>query len=52
MWLIAIYGLAIFFGGAYLGRYSGNFITGGLDPMGSPPAPKKAVGGNGWRRAS
>ena len=45
MWLIAIYGLAIFFGGAYLGRYSGNFITGGLDPMGSPPAPKKAVGG-------
>ena len=45
MWLIAIYGLAIFFGGAYLGRYSGNFITGGLDPMGSPPAPKKAVAG-------
>ena len=45
IWLIAIYGLAIFFGGAYLGRYSGNFITGGLDPMGSPPAPKKAVAG-------
>jgi mono/diheme cytochrome c family protein len=45
MWLIAIYGLAIFFGGAYLGRYSGNFISGGLDPMGSPPAPKKAVAG-------
>src|SRR3954462_1950931 len=45
IWLIAIYGLAIFFGGAYLGRYSGNFIDGGLDPMGSPPAPKKAVTG-------
>src|SRR4029077_4054642 len=45
IWLIAIYGLAIFFGGASLGRYSGNFITGGLDPMGSPPAPKRAVAG-------
>jgi hypothetical protein len=45
IWLIAIYGLAIFFGGAYLGRYSGNFMSGGLDPMGSPPAPKKAVAG-------
>jgi mono/diheme cytochrome c family protein len=45
MWLIAVYGLAIFFGGAYLGRYSGNFTSGGLDPMGSPPAPKKAVAG-------
>ena len=45
IWLIAIYGLAIFFGGAYLGRYSGNFISGGLDPMGAPPTPKKAVAG-------
>ena len=45
IWLIAIYGLAIFFGGAYLGRYSGNFIDGGLDPMGVPPAPKKAAAG-------
>ena len=43
MWLIAIYGLAIFFGGAYLGRYSGNFTSGGLDPMGSPPTPKKTL---------
>jgi mono/diheme cytochrome c family protein len=47
IWLIAVYGLAVFFGGAYLGRYSGNFITGGLDPMGAPPAPKKAVTGPG-----
>jgi mono/diheme cytochrome c family protein len=45
IWLIAIYGLAIFFGGAYLGRYSGNFVGGGLDPMGAPPLAKKAAGG-------
>src|SRR6187397_581652 len=45
IWLIAIYELAIFFGGAYLGRYSGNFTSGGLDPMGAPPPPKKAVAG-------
>jgi len=47
IWLIAIYGLAIFFGGAYLGRYSGNFIGGGLDPLGAPPPAKKAVAGPG-----
>lgn len=34
IWLIAIYGLTIFFGGAYLGRYSGNFGGDGLDPLG------------------
>ncbi|MGA7274564.1 MAG: cytochrome c [Candidatus Udaeobacter sp.] len=45
IWLIAIYGLAIFFGGAYLGRYSGDFTGGGLDPMGAPPTAKKAAGG-------
>jgi mono/diheme cytochrome c family protein len=45
IWLIAIYGLTVFFGGAYLGRYSGNFLTGGLDPMGAPPSAKKAVAG-------
>src|SRR5438876_198565 len=45
IWLIAIYGLAIFFAGAYLGRYSGNFSSGGLDPMGAPPPAKKAAGG-------
>ena len=42
LWLIAIYGLAIFFGGAYLGRYSGNFSGDGLDPLGGAPRPKKA----------
>ena len=25
MWLIVVYGVAIFFGGAYRGRYSGSF---------------------------
>ncbi len=42
LWLIAIYGLAIFFGGAYLGRYSGNFSGDGLDPLGGAPRPMKA----------
>ena len=37
LWLIAIYGLAIFFGGAYLGRFSGNFSGDGLDPLGGAP---------------
>src|SRR2546430_526 len=32
IWLIAVYGLAVFFGGAYLGRYSGNFSGEALDP--------------------
>ena len=45
IWLIAIYGLAVFFGGAYLGRYSGNFTSSGLDPMGAPPPAKKAAAG-------
>src|SRR5438552_17861609 len=31
IWLIAVYGLALFFGGAYLGRYSGNFSGDSLD---------------------
>lgn len=31
IWLIAVYGLAVFFGGAYLGRYAGNFSGDGLD---------------------
>jgi mono/diheme cytochrome c family protein len=44
LWLIAIYGLAIFFGGAYLGRYSGNFSGDGLDPLGGAPRPTKSGG--------
>ena len=46
LWLIAVYGLAIFFGGAYLGRYSGNFSVDGLDPLGGPPPAVKKRGGS------
>jgi mono/diheme cytochrome c family protein len=42
MWVIAIYGLAVFSAGAYIGRYSGNFTGAGLDPLGVPPPTKKA----------
>ncbi len=42
IWLVAVYGLAVFFGGAYLGRYSGTFSGNGLDPLGGPPPSKKA----------
>jgi mono/diheme cytochrome c family protein len=37
LWLIAVYGLAVFFGGAYLGRYAGNFSGDGLDYLGGAP---------------
>lgn len=47
IWLIAIYGLTIFFGGAYLGRYSGNFSGTGLDPFGGAPRSKSAQTGPG-----
>jgi mono/diheme cytochrome c family protein len=46
IWLIAVYGLAIFCGGAYLGRYAGNFSGDGLDP-GTLPTAKKSVTGPG-----
>src|SRR5262249_29045800 len=42
LWLISVYGLAVFFGGAYLGRYSGNFGGDGLDPLGGAPRVAKA----------
>ena len=47
IWLIAVYGLAIFFAGAYLGRYSGSFSGESLDPMVGPPPKKTAVTGPG-----
>src|ERR671935_717095 len=47
IWLIAIYGLAVFFGGAYLGRYSGSFSGDALDPLGGPPPTKKGAIGPG-----
>ena len=45
IWLIAVYGLAVFFGGAYLGRYSGNFSGDALDPYGGEPPTMKKAGG-------
>src|SRR5438874_5989736 len=45
IWLIAVYGLAVFFGGAYLGRYSGNFSGEALDPYGGEPQAMKKAGG-------
>ena len=46
LWLIGVYGCAIFFGGAYLGRFSGSFSGDGLDPMGGAPhAMKQGPGG-------
>ena len=42
IWLIAVYGLAIFFGGAYLGRYAGNFTGESLDYSMTPTAAKAA----------
>ncbi len=37
IWLIVVYGLALFFGGAYLGRYSGNFSGDSLSIGFEPP---------------
>jgi mono/diheme cytochrome c family protein len=45
IWLIAIYAIAIFFGGAYLGRFSGNFNGESLDPGSVPTASKASVSG-------
>ena len=36
LWLIGIYALAVFFGGAYLGRFSGSFSGNSLDPGAVP----------------
>ncbi len=44
IWLIAIYAIAIFFGGAYLGRFSGNFNGESLDPGSVPTASKAGPG--------
>ena len=46
-WLIAVYGLAIFFGGAYLGRFSGNFSGDSLDPALIPMHKKSGPQGPG-----
>jgi mono/diheme cytochrome c family protein len=44
IWLIGIYGLAVFFGGAYLGRYSGGFTADSLDYSTSIPSRRGAQG--------
>src|SRR4051812_38615752 len=53
LWLIALYGLAVFFAGAYLGRYSGNFSGDGLDPLGgAEPVKKHGAAGGGATQAA
>jgi mono/diheme cytochrome c family protein len=47
MWLIAVYGLALFLGGAYLGRYSGAFTGEALDPPIHPLHRGPGGGGTG-----
>ena len=44
IWLIVVYGLALFFGGAYLGRFSGNFSG---DSLSTGFEPDKAHGPGG-----
>ncbi len=50
MWLIAVYGLAVFWGGAYLGRFSGNF--GDLDISFNPPRIAGPQGPGGQEQAA
>ncbi len=47
MWLIVVYGVALFWGGAYLGRYSGNFSGDSLDVSLSAPTAHKGTGPGG-----
>src|SRR6476661_2945266 len=52
LWLIAIYGLAVFFGGAYLGRYAGDFSGNGLDYLGGAPRVATKAGGAATEQAA
>ena len=52
IWLIAVYGLAIFFGGAYLGRFSGNFSGDSLDPALVPTSKKQGPNGPGGEQTA
>src|ERR1700748_1266629 len=47
LWLIGIYALAVFFGGAYLGRFSGRFSGESLDQRTGPTKAHGAVTGAG-----
>jgi mono/diheme cytochrome c family protein len=51
VWLIAIWGIALFTGGAYLGRYSGNFSGDSLDIAYIPPKKTGPAGGPGGGEA-
>src|SRR5205823_10595688 len=50
LWLIGVCSLALFFGGAYLGRYSGGFSGDSLDPGGIPTAKKAGGPGGGGQQ--
>ncbi|MEO8045220.1 MAG: cytochrome c [Spartobacteria bacterium] len=52
LWLIATYGLAVFFGGAYLGRYAGNFSGDGLDYLGGAPRLAVSASAGGTEQAA
>ena len=45
IWLIVVYGVAIFWGGAYLGRFAGYFSGDSLDPEYGPPMIRKPAAG-------
>src|SRR5207302_8820519 len=53
LWLIGVYALAVFFGGAYLGRFSGSFSGDSLDP-GTVPTKSHGPGpgGGGQQQAA
>src|SRR5215218_91788 len=52
IWLIAVYGLAVFFGGAYLGRFAGNFRGDSLDYGNVPTKVATGPGGGDQAQAS
>lgn len=51
IWLIAVYGLAIFLGGAYLGRYAGDFSSASLDYPYPPKVVRAGAGPGGGEQA-
>src|ERR1700704_3943572 len=52
IWLIVLYGFAIFFGGAYLGRYSGDFPEASLDYFNPPKVAKPGGAPGGGEQAA
>src|SRR3954466_7233583 len=47
IWLIVIYGVALFWGGAYFARFSGNFSGEGIDLVYGPPMIRNPGTGGG-----